>query len=88
MGHQHVYADTYYSTRGDIMDINVVLANMPVRIKAYTRKNADLSYTIVLNSAHSREQNEISYKHEMDHIEHGDYDLNCSVGLIEYWGHS
>lgn len=67
--------------------INVLYADMPPRIKAYTVKCSDLSYTIVLNSKLSKEQNERSYWHELSHIQNGDYDLKCDAGLIEFFSH-
>lgn len=68
-------------------NINVVFADMPTRIKAFTRKNSDSSYTIVLNSLLSREQNLLSYQHEIDHIQNGDYDTVCTVNMIEVFAH-
>ncbi len=61
---------------------------MPTTVKAYTVNNRDNSYTIVLNSRHTREQHLRSYHHEMVHIEHGDYDTAADVDLIEIHAHA
>lgn len=67
--------------------VNCILTDMPVSIKAYTVLNRDMSYTIILNSRHTREQHLISYHHEMKHIENGDYEKKCDVGLLEIKAH-
>lgn len=67
-------------------DINVILYNMPTRIKAYTVKLHG-QYTICLNSRLSHMQNKESYLHEIDHIKNGDYDLQCDADLIEFLSH-
>ena len=68
--------------------INVVYADMPTRIRSYVVANADTSYTIILNSKLSHEQNLKSYYHEIEHIKNGDYDKKCSADLIEIASHS
>ena len=47
---------------------NVIYADMPPTIKAYTVNNNDDSFTIVLNSRLNREQHLKSYHHELTHI--------------------
>lgn len=68
-------------------NVNVILYDMPARIKAYTIK-MDEGYTICLNSRLTRVQNQISYLHEIKHIQNGDYDLQCGADLIECFSHS
>jgi len=68
-------------------NINVYLMDMPPRIKAYTSANADNTFTILLNSRHSHAQHLISYHHEMQHIENGDYDKQCDVNILEFFSH-
>ena len=63
-------------------------ADMPVSIKSYVVSNSDFTYTIFLNSRHSREQNLISCEHEINHIINGDYEKKCSVDIIEINAHS
>lgn len=62
------------------------LIDLPTGIKGMTVKNGD-DYTIVLNARHSHSQNIESYKHEVEHIERGDFDLSTPVGLIEIYAH-
>ncbi len=68
------------------MDANVIYADLPVSIKAYTVCCPDDTYTIVLNSRHSYEQLLISYFHELRHIENGDFDKD-NVDMIELSAH-
>lgn len=68
-------------------DVNCIFVDMPTSIKAYTISNKDDSYTVVLNSKLTREQNMISYHHEMKHIENGDYEKKADVGLLELFAH-
>lgn len=68
-------------------DVLVNLVELPGTIRSFVVANADLTYTIMLNSRLSREQNIISYKHELEHIQNGDYDKKCSVDLIEITAH-
>lgn len=70
------------------MYANIIYANMPTGIKAYTVNNKDDTYTIVLNSRLTREQHLRSYHHEMKHIENGDYSKQCKIDVIEINGHS
>jgi hypothetical protein len=68
-------------------DIFVKLIDLPYTIRSYVVLNKDQSYTIVLNSKLSYEQNLISYQHEMEHIKNGDYEKKCSVDMIEIIAH-
>lgn len=69
-------------------DVNTVLADLPCSIAAYTIANADMSYTVVLNSRLNYERQLLAYHHELKHIENGDYDKRCSVDLIEFYAHA
>jgi hypothetical protein len=70
------------------LDVNVVLADMPGTISAYSVANPDLSYTIVLNSRLNHERQMQAYIHEMNHIKNGDYDRKCHADLIECYAHA
>lgn len=70
-----------------IDDAYVKFLALPGTVKAYVVANSDMTYTIVLNSNLSREQNILSYAHELDHIRNGDYDKKCGVDLIEFYAH-
>lgn len=68
-------------------NINVNLYDMPAAVRSFVVENVDQSYTIVLNSRLTHEQNLISYQHELNHILNGDYDKQCSVDYIELYAH-
>lgn len=68
-------------------EIIAKFADMPTTIHSFVVSNDDMSYTVVLNSRLSREQNVISMAHEMKHICNGDYEKKCSVGIIEMIAH-
>ena len=70
------------------LDVNVVLADLPGTISAYTVANPDLSYTIVLNSRLNHERQLQAYGHEINHIKNGDYDRKVSADLIECYAHA
>ena len=67
--------------------INTIYYNMPTAIRSYVVANMDDSYTIMLNSRLSREQNLRSYQHEIEHILNGDYEKKCDVDIIEINAH-
>ena len=60
---------------------------MPTTVRSFVIVNSDSTYTIILNSKLSHEQNIISYWHEIDQIRNGDYEKKCSVDLIEITAH-
>ena len=66
--------------------VTVRLIDMPVRIKGFTRPNPDGSYTMLLNSRHSRSTLANTYRHEMEHVDSGDFE-QVSVDLIERMAH-
>ena len=68
-------------------DIFVNYTEMPTTVRSFVIVNSDSTYTIILNSKLSHEQNIISYWHEIDHIRNGDYEKKCSVDLIEITAH-
>lgn len=70
------------------LDVNVVLADLPGTISAYTVANPDFSYTIVVNARLNYERQMLAYVHEIDHIKNGDYDRKGSVDLIECYAHA
>lgn len=68
-------------------NVFVMLSDLPAAIRSFVVQNKDLTYTIVLNSKLSYEQNLVCYQHELRHIQNGDYDKKCSVDLIEIYAH-
>ena len=69
-------------------DIIVRYMDLPTTIRSFVVANKDMTYTIILNSKLSREQNLFSYQHELDHILKGDYEKKCSADLIEINAHA
>ena len=69
-----------------IPDVNCVLADLPSTVPAYVVSNSDCSYTIVLNARHTHEHHLISYYHEMNHIENGDYEKR-NADIVEIHAH-
>ena len=67
--------------------INIICADMPTTIKAYTVLNKDDTYTIILNSKFCYEQLSKSYSHELHHIKNGDYEKKDNVGIVELYAH-
>lgn len=70
------------------LDVNVLFADMPGTIPAYSISNPDLSFTIVINSRLNRERQLEAYYHEMKHIEGGDYERKTHVDIIECYAHA
>lgn len=72
------------------MDDNIFIryADMPITIKSYTILNPDMTFTIILNSKLTREQNIISYAHEYNHIINNDYDKKMDINLLEICAHA
>ena len=67
-------------------DVNVIEADLPVSISAYVVPNADMTFTIVLNSRMAWERRVEAYKHELQHIQNGDYQKS-SADMIEFYAH-
>ena len=62
--------------------------DMPCTIHSYVMLNRDDTYTVIINSRLSIDMQEQAMEHEMEHIQNGDYDRNCSLNLIEIHAHS
>ena len=71
------------------MDVFVRYCNMPATLRSYVVLNGDDSYTIILNCNLTREQNLISYHHEIQHIKNGDYEkqYKSNADIIEFYAH-
>lgn len=52
--------------------INLQYQDMPYKVHGLIRANEDGSFTIILNSRDTREQNLRAYEHELRHILHDD----------------
>lgn len=69
--------------------MNIVLINrdMPCKVRALSCPNDDGSYTIIINSRHSWEQQKASVLHELTHIQGNDFDANLHADLLERMAH-
>ena len=56
------------------MTPNVCFMELPSRIKGYVSENDDDTYTIILNSRLTHEQNVKTFTHELSHIENNDFE--------------
>ena len=68
--------------------IQILLEDLPTRIRAFSRLNADSGYTIVINARMSYEQQLKSYEHELQHIKGNDFYKDIDAGTIEYLRHN
>ena len=66
-------------------DYGVRLTDLPPAVKGIVKEDPDYD-TIVLNARHTWEQNRISFKHEIDHLEGNDYEGE-DVDAIEAKAH-
>lgn len=67
-------------------NIRVIFVDLPCSIRGFTKKRLE-NYTIVLNSRLSKEANEKTLKHEVDHIKNGDLDREADIQELEYIAH-
>ena len=65
---------------------NVIYIDLPTSVRGFARYNPDGTYTIVLNSRMSIEQQRRTWAHEMRHIIRGDFDKD-DVDAIEVENH-
>lgn len=61
--------------------------DMPTTIRSFVVCNADMSFTIIINSKIGRFQQLSAYQHELSHIRNGDYYKGGSVDVIEANSH-
>lgn len=64
-------------------DVHVVLMNLPTDMRGFLIANADGSNTGILNARLSREQNYLTYLHELKHIDCNDFYADASANDIE-----
>lgn len=64
-------------------DVRVRLVDMPAQIKGYTVMCPDGTYSIYLNDRLTREQNFLTYCHELEHILRDDFNKAEDASAIE-----
>ena len=68
---------------------NTILNDLPSTIKAYTVHCPDGTYTIVINSRLSHQQQLDAYMHELKHISDNDFDIESgNADIIEHNAHN
>lgn len=68
-------------------DVNIVLLNLPVKEKEAVTENEDGSFTVVINSRLSYDEQLKAYRHAMHHIENNDFQKD-NVQTIEAAAHA
>lgn len=66
--------------------IRIYCLPIPGRIRSYVVRKDDW-FTVVINEALSPDARMRAYRHELDHIERGDFDSEEDTGLIEIRAH-
>ena len=61
--------------------------HLPSGVSGFTLRDADGDYTIFLNARDSREHNEKTIEHEMEHIKKGDFYSTDGADYIEWNRH-
>lgn len=74
------------SLTGCFEDVNVYIVQLPPRIQSFVVRK-DGVYTICISEALSEEAKMRAYRHEMFHIQNGDFDSNLSTALLEIRAH-
>ena len=67
----------------DTQGITTELVNLPTSVKGFSKSNSDMTYTIVLNARLTREQQEETYRHELEHITKDDFCSCDSADMVE-----
>lgn len=66
----------------DAVIIRVI--DLPYKVGGLTVKDEEGDYNIYLNARHSGDKQAESFKHELDHIEHGHFYTHFPVSVLEY----
>lgn len=69
------------------VDYQVRLVEFHGRVKEAVVPNEDGSYTILIESTLSREQQQQKFLHALSHIYNNDFEKECSVDLLERKAH-
>ena len=71
-----------------ITDVRTVLQDLPIEIRGFTVMDENDYATIVLDARYNRETNLETYRHELAHIEAGDFYRTESADEIEAQAHA
>lgn len=62
-------------------DIRILLKDLPTSVKGFVYLDSTYQYVIVLNSRMTKEIQQETYRHELDHIKKGE---PCNLDYREY----
>lgn len=65
----------------DFTSVPVFFRNLPTKIHAFITLGTDYEPIIIINSNLSRHQQQLAYRHEIDHLRSGQFD---DEGYYEY----
>lgn len=68
------------------MGTQVIYEDMPSKIKGFTIKNGDDTFTIIINGRLNAEQQRSIFLHELKHINDGDFDKD-DIDDVEFSAH-
>lgn len=68
--------------------IGVYLIDLPTSIRGFTVRNADDSYTIIINAGMSDVMQRDTYDHEIEHINNHDFDNIYDINYLENLRHA
>jgi hypothetical protein len=68
--------------------IGVYLVDLPTAIRGFTVRNADDSYSIIINAGMSDVMQRDTYDHEIEHINNHDFDSIYDIGYLESIRHA
>lgn len=69
-----------------MIDYQVFMYDLPAKVYAFSVLNGDLSYTIFINDDLSPDAKKKALKHELKHIERGDF-YSHNVQFVEALAH-
>lgn len=69
------------------MEYRAVVTDLPTTVKAFTMENEDGTYVICVNAKLTREQQMLSYRHELSHIINNDFESEENADDLESLRH-
>lgn len=67
--------------------VTVRLVKLPYKVKGFTRKNQDDSYTVIINESLCQEKQKQTFLHEVSHIDSDDFYSDEYVDDVEIGKH-
>jgi len=70
------------------MEYRAVVTDLPTTVKAFTMENEDGTYEICVNARLTKEQQMLSYRHELSHIMNDDFRSDADTDSLESLRHT